>query len=148
MYFHETLLLLLLLCWCFTALRYFSCHFWRGQLACPHCSWTSLLGRWPVFSGHSFASNWKLPFLNQRKGENDRRNYFMTKLHERMLLDLSIEPASAWSTVRIPGGRGSDRAPLPAPVIVPFWHEKDRVIMFYRGQPLLILPVLDPVVQN
>ena len=35
-----------------------------------------------VLSAHSFASNWQLPFLNQRKGENGRRIYFMTKLHE------------------------------------------------------------------
>ena len=30
--------------------------------------------------------NWQLPFLNQRKGENDHRKYFMISLHERMLL--------------------------------------------------------------
>ena len=34
---------------------------------------------------HSFARNWQLPFLNQRKGENDRRKYFIINLHERML---------------------------------------------------------------
>ena len=56
-------------------------------------------------SAHSFDSNWQLPFLNQRKGENGRRNYFMTNLHERMLPDVRIEP----TTVRIPGGRASDR---------------------------------------
>ena len=33
----------------------------------------------------------------------------MTKLHERMWPDERIEPA----TVRIPGGRGSDRATAP-----------------------------------
>ena len=26
-----------------------------------------------------------MPYLNQRKGENDRRKYFMINLHERML---------------------------------------------------------------
>ena len=26
-----------------------------------------------------------MPFLNQQKGENDRRKYFMINLHERML---------------------------------------------------------------
>ena len=72
-------------------------------------SWASLLGSLPVLSAHSFASNWQLSFLNQRKGENGRRNYFMTSLHERMLSDARIEPA----TVRIPGGRGSDRATAP-----------------------------------
>ena len=37
------------------------------------------------YCAHSFARNWQLPFLNQRKGENDRRKYFMINLHERML---------------------------------------------------------------
>ena len=96
----------MLLCWCFTALRHFSGHFGRGQLIYPHCSWASLLGSFPVLSAHSFASNWQLPFLNQRKGRNDRRNYFLTNLRERMLQDVRIEPA----TVRIPGGRAFGQA--------------------------------------
>ena len=33
----------------------------------------------------SFSRNWQLPFLNQRKEENDCRKYFMISLHERML---------------------------------------------------------------
>ena len=52
--------LLLLLCWCFTALQHVSGNFGRGQLTYPHCSWASLLGLLPVlsaFSAHSFASN-------------------------------------------------------------------------------------------
>ena len=56
---------------------------------------------------------WQLPFLNHRwgggvagGGGNGRRNYFMTDLHERMLPDRKIEPA----TVRIPGGGASKRA--------------------------------------
>ena len=61
---------LLLLCWCFTALRHFSCHFGRGQVTYPYCS--SLLGCLPELSVHSFASYWQLPFLNQPKGENGR----------------------------------------------------------------------------
>ena len=32
----------------------------------------------------TFACNWRQPSLNQRKGENDRRNYFMSNLHESM----------------------------------------------------------------
>ena len=48
---------------------------------------TLFLGRplnsWPVLL-HSFARNWQLSFLNQRKGMNDFRN-FMISLHERML---------------------------------------------------------------
>ena len=95
-------------------LRHVSGHFGRGQLAYKHCSWVSLLRSLPVLSAHSFASNWQLPFLNQRKGENGRKNYFITKLHERMLPDVRIEPA----TVRIPGGRASDRATAPGPVLL------------------------------
>ena len=37
------------------------------------------------YCAHSFARNWKLPYLNQLKGENDHRKYFMINLHERML---------------------------------------------------------------
>ena len=45
--------------------------------------------------------NWQLPFLNQRKGENDRRKYFMINVHERMLPTLvGVEPATSWSPVR------------------------------------------------
>ena len=35
---------LLLLCWYFTALRNFSCHFGRGLLTYPQCSQASLIG--------------------------------------------------------------------------------------------------------
>ena len=85
---------LLLLCWCFTALRNFWSHFGRCQLTYPHCFWASLLGSSPILGAHSFASNWQLPFLNHRKGENGRRNYFMTNLHERMLPEVRIEHAT------------------------------------------------------
>ena len=82
----------------------------RAWLTYPHYSWANLLGSLPVLSAQSLASNWQLPFLNQqRKGENGCRNYFMTNLHERMLLDIRIEPA----TVRIPDGCGSNRATAP-----------------------------------
>ena len=44
---------------------------------------------------HSFARNWQLPFLNQWKGENERRKYFLINLHERMLqVPAGIEPAT------------------------------------------------------
>ena len=36
---------------------------------------------------HSFARKWQLSFLNQWKGENDSRKYFMINLHERTLPD-------------------------------------------------------------
>ena len=46
-----------------------------------------------------FASNWQLPFLNQRKGENDRRKDFMINLNNRMVPDRSRELAISWSPV-------------------------------------------------
>ena len=50
---------------------------------------TLLLGRLSPLSGLlvlcTFAKNWQLPFLNQRKWDNDRRKYFMINRHERML---------------------------------------------------------------
>ena len=84
----------LLFCWCFSALRHILGHFGRGQLTYPHCSWANLLGSLPVFSAHSFASNWQLPFLNQRKEENGRRNYFMTKLQNEVFMDKVKEISS------------------------------------------------------
>ena len=62
-----------------------------------------------AFTGQALSSkrltsivhrNWQLPFLNQRKGENDRRKYFMINLHERMLpTSAGVEPATSWSSV-------------------------------------------------
>ena len=89
--------------------RHFSGHFGLGRLSYPHCSWTSPLGSLPVLSVRSFASNWQLPFLNQPKGENGRRNYFMTNLHERMLPDVRIEPP----TIHMPDGCAFDWATMP-----------------------------------
>ena len=83
--------------YCFTALRLRS--FRARQLAYPHCSWASLLGSLPVLSAHSFASNWQLPFLNQRKGENGRRIFFITKSPRKNVPGVRIEPA----TVCLPG---------------------------------------------
>ena len=68
------------------------------------------------YCAHSFARNWQLPFLNQQKGENDRRKYFMINLHERMLpTSAGVEPATSWSPV----GR--------------------RIQLSQRGQPLIVL---------
>ena len=47
-----------------------------------------------------------MPFLNQQKGENDRRKYFMINLYERMLPKsarvespgLQSDGASNWAT--------------------------------------------------
>ena len=81
-------------CWVVVVLWHILSHFWRGQLTYPHCFWASLLGNLPVLNAHSFASNWQLPFLNQMKGENGCRIYFMTELHERMLPDVGTEPTT------------------------------------------------------
>ena len=60
-----------------------------------------------------FARNWQLLFLNQRKGENNHRKYFMINLHERTLLDLAeIKSSTSWSPIQqtSPVGWASDRA--------------------------------------
>ena len=36
---------------------------------------------------HILSPETDIPFLNQQKGENDRRNYFMINLHESMWPD-------------------------------------------------------------
>ena len=86
--------------YCFTALRYILSHFERGQLAYPHCSWASLIGSLAVLSAYSFASNWQMPFLNQRNGDNGRRIFFMTKFPRKNVSGVRIEPA----TICLPGG--------------------------------------------
>ena len=46
------------------------------------------------FCTHFFARNWQLPFLNQRTGENNRRNYFVIKFPRKNVADpTGIEPA-------------------------------------------------------
>ena len=83
--------LLLLLCWCFTALCHILGNFGCGQLTYPHRCSASLLGSLPVLSAHSFASNWQLPFLNQQKGMA-LEIISWSKVHERMLTNVRIEP--------------------------------------------------------
>ena len=68
----------------FMALQHILDHFGCGELTLPHCSWASLLGSLPVPSAHSFASNWQLLFLNQRKRENGVEMFSWPCLHERM----------------------------------------------------------------
>ena len=64
---------------------------------------THILGRLSPLSGSPVLCTFfrqKLPFLNQRKGENDRRKYFMINLHERMLpTSAGVEPATSWSPI-------------------------------------------------
>ena len=94
---------------CFTALQHILGHFGRGQLTYPHCSWASLLGSLPVLSAHSFASNWQLLLLNQRKRENGRRNVFMTKSPRKNVPDVGIGLGAAC----MPSEHASDRATVP-----------------------------------
>ena len=126
---------LLLLFWCFTTLRYFSGHFGHSQLTYPNCSWASHLGSLSVLSAHSFASNWQLPFFNEWKGENTCRNYFMTKLHERMLPDVRTEPV----TVHIPGGRASDWATASSTALLKLIQSQEDIFCYlsYHIVPLL-----------
>ena len=76
-------------------------HVERGQFTSPYVHWASLvLQAVNQYCAHSFTRNWQLPFLNQWKGENDRRKYFIINLHERMLpTSVGVEPATSWSTV-------------------------------------------------
>ena len=68
-----------------------------------------LLGSLPVLSAYSFASNWQLLFLNQRKRENDCRNVFMTKSPWQNVPDVGIELGAAC----MPSELTSDRATAP-----------------------------------
>ena len=67
-----------------------------------------------IVSVHSLASNGQLPFLNQRKGDHGRRNFFMTNLLPRMCAERRVESA----TGRIPGERASGRATTPGKEIL------------------------------
>ena len=82
---------------------------WAGQLANHTFPGQALSSkRLTSTCAHPFVRNW-LPFLNQRKGQNDRSKYiyFIISLHKRMLSDpAAIESATSWSPV----GRASDCA--------------------------------------
>ena len=82
---------------------------WKGIVAM-----SSLVPRRPQrlrdcdeMSAHSFASNWQLPFSGRERMASE---IFHDHPHERMLLEVRIEPA----TVRIPGGHESDQATAPS----------------------------------
>ena len=75
--------------------------FHDDYLTYSHFPWQSLsLRRLTRICTHTFASNWQLPFLNQRMGENDRNNYFLINLHERYLAELGFKLAISWFAVR------------------------------------------------
>ena len=59
------------------------------------------------YCAHSFARNWQLPFLNQQKGENDRRKHFIIKSPRKNVANpAGVESAISWSPV----GRASNWA--------------------------------------
>ena len=74
---NENIVVFFCCCWGFTA----QSTQW-GHV--EHCQFTNYTFTGQLWA-YSFARNWQLPFLNQRKGQNDRRKYFMINLHERML---------------------------------------------------------------
>ena len=52
------------------------------------------------YCAHSFARNWQLLFLNQRRGENDHSKYFTIKSPRRNVANpAGVEHASSWSPV-------------------------------------------------
>ena len=56
-------------------------------------------GNLPVLSANSFARNWQLLFLNQRKKENGCRNFFMTKSPWKHMPDIGIKLRAAWQAI-------------------------------------------------
>ena len=77
------------LCCVFTAQSTQWGHVERGQFTLPHFYWAGLvLKAVDQYCAHSFARNWQLPFLNQQKGENDRRKNFMIKSPQKNVANL------------------------------------------------------------
>ena len=98
---------------CSTALQHILGHFGRGQLILSYCSWASLLGSLPALSALSFASNWQLLFLNQRKriavDMFSWMFYIFTKSPRKNVPGVGIEIGAAC----IPSENASDRATAP-----------------------------------
>ena len=66
------------LCWGFTSQSTQWGHVVQYQFTLPDFYWTGfVLQAVNQYCAHSFTRNWQLPFLNQRKGDNDWRKYFM-----------------------------------------------------------------------
>ena len=92
-----------LLCCCFTAVRHFSGHFGRGPSTYPHCSWASLLG-----SKCTFFS----PVTENCPSWISGRVRMDVEIISWPIYTIEMLPAVRIEseTVRIPGGRASDRA--------------------------------------
>ena len=53
------------------------------------------------YCAHFLFRNWQLPFLNQLKGQNDDRKYFMIKSPWKNVADQAgVKPATSWLPVR------------------------------------------------
>ena len=92
-----------------------------------------------------------MPFLNQRKGENDRRKYFVITLHERMLsTSVGVEPANPHKTSgpdMIPARLLLEYSKELAPILVAIfnkslqigtvpadWKQANVLVVFKKGQ--------------
>ena len=81
-----------------------SCRAWSVYLTTLLRGRLSPLSSLPVCV-HSFARNWQLLFLNQWKGGNDHRKYFMIQSPWKNVANLAgVEPATSWAPV----GRASN----------------------------------------
>ena len=94
---HMCLVTLLLNWWVFYSP---STHFRSFRVRSVNLA-TLFLGSLPVLSDHSFANNWQLPFLNQRKGDNGCRMFFVTKSQRTNVAGPGLEPATLWFAVRL-----------------------------------------------
>ena len=89
--------------------------FYGRHTAQHQLQWRQIKFSLPVLSAHSSPVTVKPPFLNQRKGENGRRNYIMTNLHERMLPDVRIELRPSALEVDV------EPTELPRPATLLYW---------------------------
>ena len=77
-----------------------SCRAWSVYLTTLLQGRLSPLSRFNQYCAHSFARNWQLPILNQRKGENDYKKYFMSKSPQMNVANSAgVELATYWSPV-------------------------------------------------
>lgn len=77
-----------------------------------------------------FASNWQMTFLNQCKGENDHRKYFMSNLHESYVTRLRSEFVNPGSWPRRTAN------------CVPCTSLHNRVLSVFSGHFLITRPIL------
>ena len=74
--------------------------------------------------------------MNQRKGENDRRKYFMINLRERMLpTTAGVEPATSWSPV----GRRIQLSHRGRPLLCAESAQSGKGLKYFKMLPVNIL---------